>query len=273
MDYRQFLPSYPLTAFIECYWIFRAPEAYSSTNERLIPGGRIECMFNFSSPLHLMIGAAASIEPSRSEPVLMGQRDRVFYARVTGETRILGIRFKPGGLYAFTDYSTESLLNEVVPAAAVFGSAISTLDKKLKLPADDEDRMSWIDKFLVQKLRKPVADFESALVTIDNFKRNKDAGSITEFCESSDIHYKKLERSMQKYAGYTPKSYFRLLRFNRALRKVIQPDQSLTAVAHGCGYYDQSHFIRDFKHFTGIRPGLFDVTRNPMSRVLLESEP
>src|SRR4051812_34016815 len=95
--YRQYYPSTALAEYIECYWIFRSP-GNSTAIERLIPGGRIELIFNFANPLEWLMATDASPGISDSDTQIMGHRNRIFFARRMREVNLLGIRFKPGGI-------------------------------------------------------------------------------------------------------------------------------------------------------------------------------
>jgi len=54
--------------------------------------------------------------------------------------------------------------------------------------------------------------------------------------------------------GLTPGTLYASYRFNRSLRQILTTDLSLTSIAYECGYYDQAHFIKEFRKFTGIAP-------------------
>ena len=54
--------------------------------------------------------------------------------------------------------------------------------------------------------------------------------------------------------GISPAAFTSVIRFNRSLHLVLNTRSSLTSIAYDCGYYDQAHFIREFKRFTGIVP-------------------
>jgi AraC-like DNA-binding protein len=63
-----------------------------------------------------------------------------------------------------------------------------------------------------------------------------------------------LQKLFVQYTGLTPKLYSKIHRFQNSLQLVIRNESPLTAIAYDCGYFDQSHFIREFKSFTGITP-------------------
>ena len=66
------------------------------------------------------------------------------------------------------------------------------------------------------------------------------------------------ERYIQKLylanIGISPAAFTAVVRFNRSLHQVLHTSASLTAIAYECGYYDQAHFIKEFRKFTGITP-------------------
>ncbi|TXJ23716.1 MAG: AraC family transcriptional regulator [Chitinophagaceae bacterium] len=65
---------------------------------------------------------------------------------------------------------------------------------------------------------------------------------------------RQFERNFKEFAGFSPKLYSRIIRFQSAIEQYGQTGKSLTEIAYDCGYYDQSHFIHDFKEFSGLHP-------------------
>src|SRR3569832_1390228 len=87
--------------------------------------------------------------------------------------------------------------------------------------------------------------------------------SIYALGESFDVkklanQYGISERYIQRLfldgTGLTPRSFFNVRRFTKSVNLVLSSQMPLTSVAYGCGYYDQAHFIKEFKKFTGITP-------------------
>ena len=74
-----------------------------------------------------------------------------------------------------------------------------------------------------------------------------------------------LQKLFLQYTGLTPKLYSKINRFQNSLRLVIKKDISLTSIAYDCGYFDQSHFIRDFKSFTGLTPSDYSSENSPIT--------
>lgn len=81
-----------------------------------------------------------------------------------------------------------------------------------------------------------------------------------------------MERAFLKYVGYTPKHYYRIVRFNKALRQMHESKKSLTSICYDCDYYDQSHFIKDFRQFTGTTPKHFQTENNTIAGFLINHQ-
>ena len=78
--------------------------------------------------------------------------------------------------------------------------------------------------------------------------------SLAEFSAELDIHPVTLSKYFSKYFNCTLGDYIRRIKIDRALALIRENRQTLTGIAHQCGFTDQSHFIRTFTHFTGMLP-------------------
>ncbi|MGM0546571.1 MAG: helix-turn-helix domain-containing protein [Bacteroidota bacterium] len=83
--------------------------------------------------------------------------------------------------------------------------------------------------------------------------------SIKEICRETGYSMSTLERHMKKIVGITPKQFQRVIRFNRTMQfiKHLPSHPNWPQVAQQFGYYDQTHFIKEFKHFNGQTPSAF----------------
>lgn len=82
------------------------------------------------------------------------------------------------------------------------------------------------------------------------FESNGMAG-IKDLCEAGNKSERQLQRLFKKYIGLSPKYYARIIRFNYIFRLIKEKERSWAEIVFESGYYDQSHFIRNFKAFTG----------------------
>jgi AraC-like DNA-binding protein len=289
--YRQYIPGVELSELIECYWVFRAPADVCEV-ERLIPGGRVEMIFHFGAPYNLLSSPDAVVGDKGTPIHFMGQRDRIFYGSPNGYTDMLGVRFKPGGLAAFTDLPLSELLNRLIPADYVLGAAIKGWEDRLFALREDGQRVLLLDRLLAGLVRDPPVEQTVLRPALTMIRHHPDDTSVQGICEQTGWYYKKLERAFKEQVGYTPKQYCRIIRFNKAIRQMSTPREmgpyphegaprrpnaykldSLTKVGHACGYYDQSHFIKEFSRYAGTAPGDFPFVDHSMADYLIRHQP
>ncbi|MBN8851290.1 MAG: hypothetical protein BGO55_09685 [Sphingobacteriales bacterium 50-39] len=265
--YRQYQPGTHLSAFIECYWVYYSPVPRFE-EEKLIPGGRVEMIFHFDSPVHWLISPGAVRGELLSSVHFMGQRDRLFLSRPTGCVHLLGVRFKPGGLTAFTSMPVSSILNRMVTAADILGPSIHEWEDRLYAQNCDMDKVRLLDQLFSGLLRGSFGMQPALGLALSIIRRHPGEASILDICAQTGWYYKKLERAFKASVGYTPRQYCKILRFNQAFRK-MNMRLSYTEISHSSGYYDQSHFIKDFYRYAGIAPGDFRLVGESMTEFLV----
>ncbi|MEP6952055.1 MAG: helix-turn-helix domain-containing protein [Ginsengibacter sp.] len=271
LSYTQYKPSGTLANYIECYWICRGPLITTAPVERLIPGGRTEMILNFGHPMQFMAPDELSDGKAISGAHIMGQRNRIYYARQNGDTDLLGVRFKPGGVSAFTKLPLSNLLNQIIPAEYVLGDSLKDWENRLTEKKNDADKIYLLDTLIMQITKGTTTEWTSVCKAVETIRKDKPV-SVNALCNENESYYKKLERAFMKYVGYTPKSYCRIVRFNRAIRQMQINKKSLTSVCYDCDYYDQSHFIKDFRQFTGTAPKHFQVENHSIAMFLISQQ-
>jgi AraC-like DNA-binding protein len=92
--------------------------------------------------------------------------------------------------------------------------------------------------------------------------------NITAIARRYNISTRYLCKLFLQYTGVTPKLYNKINRFQHSLRLIAENQFSLTSIAYDCGYFDQSHFIRDFKHFAGLTPSSYSPESYPVGQAI-----
>ncbi|HEX9510012.1 MAG TPA: AraC family transcriptional regulator [Puia sp.] len=271
--YRQYQPGVRLSDLIECYWVYRS-SGVVSREERLIPGGRVEMIFPLGTSYRWLIHPEAPEGDLISRVHFMGQRDRIYFGRPSGHTDMLGVRFKPGGLAAFTSVPVSGLLNRMIPAEEILGTGIKEWEERLSEGMDDRARIFLLEKLLSGIIRDQRAGPGMLTAALAIIRDHPDEVSIQAICQQTGWYYKKLERAFKGAIGYTPKQYCRIIRFNKAIRQISRDkSSSLTKVGYACGYYDQSHFIRDFYRYAGMAPGSWEPEDQSIADFLIRYQP
>jgi AraC-like DNA-binding protein len=271
VKYHQYQPAGILSSFIECYWV------YDSTvprfgEEKLIPGGRVEMIFHFDSTFRWLIRPGTDEGKLLSRVHFMGQRDRLFLSRPTGCVHLFGVRFKPGGLAAFTTMPVSNILNRMVAAEEILGPSIHEWEDRLYAMNGDADKVELLDRLFIGLLRHSSGVQPGLTLALNIIRKDPGEVAVADICSKTGWYYKKMERAFKASVGYTPRQYCNIVRFNQAFRKMDKP-LSYTEISHSSGYYDQSHFIKDFYRYAGIAPGDFRVVDGSMTQYLMRCQP
>lgn len=166
---------------------------------------------------------------------------------------LLIVRFKPEGFYRLPELSAKELSS--IPFREITFLFGKTFPEKVNSISHLQGKIQFIE----ESVRKVVSGqkstnklLEEAIVYIREQNGN---ATITEIARQLKVNYKWLERNFSYYIGVTPKSYGCLVRFIHAYADLTStPQKDMMGIATENGYYDQSHFIREFRQFTGKTP-------------------
>lgn len=229
------------------------PEPY-----RVIPQGSVELMFFYKKP-YVKVSLDRKIDESYSKAVIRGQQNSFIDLKATGDIGIFSVLFKPQGAMMFFSLPLSELTNQSIALYDIAGKDGSLLEDQIENSCSMEERVQYLESFLLKKLlEKEYYDFKRINSVIQKIISLEGEISVDEMSREACLSNKQLERKFAKYIGMTPKQYLKIVRFQKSLKiKEINPHLSLTTLAHDCGYYDQAHFIKDFKLITGMTPKSF----------------
>jgi len=168
------------------------------------------------------------------------------------------VGFHPGGLHRLLGIAMSEMIDESYDADDVFGSEMHSLNNQLQEAATFDAIKDVIEKFLLQKQKvlKRILPFDRAMMELLRLNGNV---PIERMASLACLSLRQFERVSKERIGLPPKLFARLVRFSKAYRlRENFPQLSWTAIAHDCGYFDQMHFIRDFKQFGGVTPGIIE---------------
>lgn len=171
---------------------------------------------------------------------------------------ILGVKLKPSAIYVLTGVDMHHLVDDIVPIEDVWPKAeVVALCETLHACWEVRSMVSTLEQFLMGKLkqREALIKDQRIMLTANGMEalRWTSMDDIKEFTCFSE---RSLERHFKKRMGMSPKTYLRICRFNAVKARLDQKaDCSWQELAFNSGYYDQSHFIKEFKHFSGRTPG------------------
>jgi AraC-like DNA-binding protein len=251
-----------LRTYIHTFWINRhsKEEVFGESKPKLPPQPSSNLIFNFGTPYkkEQQGGLGNSVKSHIKGPNL-----HYYEINHTGIIDILGIAFQPFGLYAFTNYPIRNLINKVAAIESVDSFFVGMYERLLEIDSDVE-RIEFLEEALLTKLNYRKRYLDSLISFVDIVEAQRNNINLGEIAQSLGMSLKTLERRCLEVIGITPKSYIRLVRYNHAL-ETVRTDKSgrnWIDIATECGYYDQSHFIREFKQLTGDSPEKYRTIRD-----------
>jgi hypothetical protein len=256
MDYETFQPHPDLAPFVKCYWTLEVPSATESQRQRIIPDGCIEMAFILGDDIKRYTSGDTFILQPRA--MVLGQTLEPFYIEPTGYVNTFAIRFCPYGFANFVSVQIASLANTETPLDILFGEKPAReLERRIVEAPTASARIAIIERFLLQKLTDRVTVDRIVKETVDALTASRGSQPINSIINDSSKR-RQLERKFRKQIGISPKQLGKVVRLQAALRLLCSGGKdSLTSIAYESEYYDQAHFIKDFKEFTGTSPKEF----------------
>lgn len=240
-----------LDPWVERYWTVRweLPEGAAYRSEVLT-----------HPTLHLSIESGAGPRHGFGMPAALvhGVVTRKFSVTLTGEGRVFGVKFRPGGFGAFTGWDVATLANRVLPLAEVFGDEARDLMREVLAADEDEARVALADAFLLARRPGPDPHYDRLLAIVAAMLADRGLTSVEAVTERFDISARTLQRMFRRYVGVGPKWVLRRFRLHDAQRLIDAGDApDLATLAASLGWFDQAHFSREFADLVGVSPSSY----------------
>ncbi len=257
MNYQTFKPSNDLSSVIKCYWTLEVPSEYSSEKQRIVPDGCMELIFILADDIKRFTSENEFIIQPRA--MVVGQITEPFTIQPLGEVHCFATRFYPYGVANFINAPLKKLENKETPITELFEESIANeLEQKIIQASDTQQRIQIIETFLLNKLHETATIDHIVKSTVDILFETSGSSPIKSILKEDLSKRRQLERKFLKQIGMSPKQLSKVVRLQTALKMLInQKTETLTQIAYESEYYDQNHFIKDFKEFTGTTPKEF----------------
>ena len=243
-----------LNTFIESVFYFKGfmPE---HSIERVVPTGNLFVIFELDGFTRNTFDNE-TLKPNGvfKNVWISGMHKNYISISAHEDSEMFIIQFKPFGAFPFLSTSINELNDKVVSAEKVLGDSILKLREKIIIKEDSEQKFKAAEVFLKEIFNgKNQPSLE--LVNIINNLKEKSFVEHNSIIKSYSKTQKHLINQFKKYCGLTPKTLHRIFRFNDILAKIRNQEKiEWTQVAYEFGYSDQSHFIKEFKEFSGFNP-------------------
>jgi AraC-like DNA-binding protein len=246
----RYFPSADLAAFVEHFWIVEWDRR----------GHPPLCQETLPHPcVHLVF------EPDGAQ--VYGVMRGKFVRELSGQGRVFAVKFRPGAFYPILGTPLSTLTDRVLDAGLVFGPATATLAARLPTCATDAEQLALGEAFLRETLPAPDPTASAVGEIVERLLRETDPLSVDDLAGRLGLRPRMVQRLFSRYVGVSPKWVLMRARLHEAAERITasEPDGVAWArLAHELGYFDQAHFIHDFKTVVGRPPGAYVRRQRPV---------
>lgn len=252
MVYRVIPPPPHLAEYIRFYWVLENATAYV---HRAMADGCAEMIFHYSGSFD-EITRDNKLEKSFLSGLHGPSKNFRRFSTTTG-FGIFGVYLYPFAVPLLFDLPTSEISNQMPDLFSILGKEGQYLEEQMMLAPNNSRRTEIISAFFEKKLTKNESSLSGISSAVHLILQNKGVVNIPVLAEHCCLSIRQFERKFKELAGFSPKLYSRIIRFQCTTEEYGRTDKLLTEIAYDYGYYDQSHFINDFKEFSGYHPGAY----------------
>ena len=187
------------------------------------------------------------------------------------------IQFKTLGFSKIFKMPMDVVADRMYCCNDILGNVSDCIHEQLQVAKNLLEMAFIADRFLLSYINKVNPVLSDGLTFVANeINVSSEFLSVGSYASKANMSRRSFERKFSEQIGISPKRYFRLSRFQNAMKqKLLNPLKKWTSIAHEWGYFDQMHMIKDFKHFANVNTGDFfhnndGKTRSPIN--LFESD-
>lgn len=257
---REMAPCPALQPYVRLFWLLELDNAGDfGPPQRVSPDGLLELVFHYRTPMACRYDGERFDRQPRS--VAISQTRRFLEFKPVARSGFVSVRFQPWGACHFLNLPLSEIADRQTPLEALWGPTALELEERLAETSGDRAKVTLVERLLLDQLKRHhKADVEPLVRAIWS---RRGQISVPKLCRDLGVGERWLQRTFATALGTSPKRFARLSRFLHAC-SLLQSRHGLALTEAGliCGYYDQSHFISEFKEFSGLTPGEFVETAN-----------
>ena len=228
------------------------------SKERVVPTGHVFLIFELDDiPRHTYDPLTLQANATYQKVWISGMHKNFLSISAHENSEMLVVQFKPYGAFPFFNIPIHKLNNRVIAAELVLGDKVLALRDQIQKVATLADKFKVVDEWLNQRYQAELNPEEALLKIVQQLKEDPYAAH-KQIVDQYPKTQKHLIDQFKKYCGLTPKVLHRIFRFNEILQQIHQQQTiAWSDIAYQFGYSDQSHFIKEFKEFSGFNPKAF----------------
>lgn len=251
MDTLSLSPIPPLKNYIKNIWILNCPN--SSKLEKMIPFGCMDLVYIDRESITYRGQRTKRFK--KHELFLTGQVTQPYDFEFQSNTTIIGFGFYPHTAHLFTKVSAHQMTDKIFNLSDL--PLLSNTLEEIEKDHSIENKIIKLQYFILREINKSTSNDQRQKYLqymLTEIIHKQGHFEVSKFQKRLNISQRYIQFLFKEYVGISPNLYAKVIRFLNAINNYQSDSESLTELSLKLGYYDQSHFIRDFKRFTGLTP-------------------
>lgn len=204
---------------------------------------------------HVVPNPCVNLVIDRGKSGIFGPGQRKFSYQLQGKGSVFGVKFKPGAFYPFLHKPVSRLMERPLAVQDLFGGDDRTRENEFLSLPDDALNIARAESMIRSRLPEQDETVELLGCIMDRMQNDHELTRVDDVCRAFGVHIRKLQRLFDQYVGVSPKWVLMLFRLQNAAATIDNGGiVNFTRLAADLGYYDQSHFIKDFRTVIGETP-------------------
>ncbi len=256
--FRGYIPAPPLDRFVELFWYYegRSPKV---GRELILPNGACQFVIRLTEPFLQVWDRDDRGFCTQGGSILNGAHSQPFIIDTGDQDALFGVQFRVGGAFPFLGVPAVELKNQHVGLAELWGRGADELRTRLIEAESVDAKFAVAERWLLAVASAPLVRHRSVRFGMARLSDIQMAGNVAGVAAEAGLSKRRFIELFRTQVGLTPKLFARVRRFQAAIDAIAEaaPRVDWPEIALHCGYFDQAHFIRDFKQFCGLTPGRY----------------
>ncbi len=268
MVYNRYKPQPPLNSLVQCLWYSEGLQG-SHAFERILPNGEFGIVLDLrEEPVILYDGQDIARFQQYSPAVFCGARSDCFVIDTSRQERVIGIQFTPGGALPFLRMPAWEVADQTCELDDIWPRQAASLRERLLSAASVPTMFQSLEQALFANLRLDTTAPREIRFAIHKLAAPHTGLRIQDVADAVGMGKRQFLDQFRNHTGLTPKAFQQVRRFQTVLAALHRNSSSArtrfrddwACLALECGYYDQPHFIHDFRRFSSMTPGDYLAT-------------
>ncbi|WP_179476387.1 AraC family transcriptional regulator [Mycolicibacterium vinylchloridicum] len=261
------LPQPPLSQHVSYigHWSHTGNASHRST---ALPRGAVTLVIDLSGADLVDIAVVGQQPVQVPSAFIAGGGTTSYVTQIDPGQTVMTVHFRPSGARAFLEMPLGELQDRCIGIDDIWGEASRALRERLTATTSAVGRVAVMEQFLLGRMTVRNSRIPGLLAHLDA----SPSITVTEVCGITGLSPKRLTAVFRAEVGQSPKTYLRVRRLQAALQRLDAGTHRGADIAADLGYFDQAHFVRDFRSFTSITPSEYWRHRSSLPSHLESAE-